>query len=136
DHLAEDGGETPEHHAQMDLQLGLGGRGHGAPPYRGCRLSRIGTPICALRPAPHAPPRAQLNMPISSSCWPALSSSPWPALSWSAWRSGLPVAGMTTVTAGWLIANFRNICDHDVTPTSAAQPGSARPPTRPNSRPS
>src|SRR5690606_8066778 len=90
----------------------------------------------ALQPALEARRHAQLNIPISSSCCAAVSSSPWPARSWSAWRSGLPVAGITTVTAGWLMTNFRNICDQDVMPASAAQPGSARPPTRLNSRPS
>ena len=38
-------------------------------------------------------------------------------------RFGLPVAGITTVTAGWLKANLRNACAHDVMPAAAAQSG-------------
>ena len=64
---------------------------------------------------------------INSCFCAADNSGPRPALRLSLWRSGLPVAGMTAVTASWLRQNFRNICAHELTPTSAAQPGNALP---------
>src|SRR5690606_36229511 len=73
---------------------------------------------------------------ITSFFWAGVNSGPKPALRLSLWRSGLPVAGITAVTASWLRQNFRNICAHEVMPTSAAQSGSALPLTWLNSLPS
>ena len=45
-------------------------------------------------------------------------------------------AGITTVTAGWLNANFRKSCAHEVMPASLAHAGTSRPLTCENSEPS
>ncbi len=51
--------------------------------------------------ADHRPrPGHQANIATSSARSAVLRSRPWPALRLSLWRSGLPVAGITTVTAG------------------------------------